>query len=79
MKHLDGHELMFVIVHHIRRKNIRRKGVNNIRYALRDVSLFALSDDTTDEEKIIFTIQGSKADMNYNLTFPVVVLKDEND
>ena len=76
---LDGHGLMFVIVRHIRRKNIRRKGVNNIRYALRDVSLFALSDDTTDEEKIIFTIQGSKADMNYNLTFPVVVLKDEND
>ena len=68
-----------MIVRHIRRKNIRRKGVNNIRYALRDVSLFALSDDTTDEEKIIFTIQGSKADMNYNLTFPVVVLKDEND
>lgn len=60
-------------------KNIRRKRINDIRYALRDVSLFALSDDTTDEEKIIFTIQGSKADMNYNLTFPVVVLKDEND
>ena len=70
---------MLIIVYHIKRKNIRRKRVNDIRYALRDVSLFALTDDTTDEEKIIFTVQGSKADMNYNLTFPVVVLKDEND
>lgn len=68
-----------MIVRHVRRKNIRRKGVNNIRYALRDVSLFALTNCVDDEEKTIFTIQGSKADMNYNLTFPVVVLKDEND
>lgn len=64
-----------------KKKNINRKETKDIRYryVLRDVSLFALTNCVDDEEKIIFTIQGSKADMDYNLTFPVVVLKDEND
>lgn len=70
---------MLVIVYHTKRRNIKRERVNNIRYALRDVSLFTLTNCVDDEEKTIFIIQGSKADMNYNLTFPVVVLKDEND
>ena len=53
-----------------KKKNIRRKRVNDIRYryALRDVSLFALTDDTTDEEKIIFT-KVMRISMRCNGTF----------
>ena len=76
---IDGCGFTLVIVYHIKRRKLRRKGANSIKYALRDVARFALTDFTTDEEKVVFTIQGSEADMNWNLTFPVVVLKDEND
>ena len=48
---IDGCGYLLIIACHTKRKNIRRKRVNDIRYALRDVSLFALTDDTTDEEK----------------------------
>ena len=66
---------------YIRRKNIKRKGVKikTKKYACRDFSYGALCHPKTGEILVEYDERKGKRKMNYNLTFPVVVLKDEND